>query len=59
MSDTSTNDVMGLDFIESVAVELDRAARGAQKPGESFECRRLARAVGAQQGHEFAPLDIE
>nr|WP_309225479.1 hypothetical protein [Quadrisphaera sp. INWT6] len=38
---------------EHRAVELDPAAVGAQQSGGDREQRRLARAVGAEQGHDL------
>ena len=42
-----------------LAVEDDRAALHRQNAGNGVEQRRLARAVGADDGHDLPLLDVQ
>ena len=44
---------------EGFAVELDGPGRGHGQAGEEFQQRRLAGAVGAEQGDELAGHEFE
>src|SRR5206468_12097343 len=42
-----------------LAVERDCPAVGVHEPRDGAKGRRLARPVGADQGHDLAPLDLD
>ncbi len=59
MGDAAADDLMGLHCAERFVFQLDRAAARPEQTGESFQRRRLARAVAAEQRDQLAPRDAE
>ena len=49
----------GTELGDVVALELDRTRSGARVAADRHQQRRLAGAIGADQGHDLALADIE
>ena len=50
---------VGGDLVRALAIDQDLPRRGVDEAGQHHQQRGLARAAGAQQGDEFAGLDLQ
>ncbi|MEY9246242.1 hypothetical protein ABIF27_006897 [Bradyrhizobium elkanii] len=59
MRDAQPRDLVGRHAGDVAAVELDRAGAGARPAEDRHHQRRLAGAVGADQGDDLAAIDLD
>ena len=64
LEDAAADDLVGIDAVDALAVEDDLAAGdfavlGLEQSGDRLQRRRLAGAVGAEQGHDRALRHLE
>ena len=50
---------VGRQAVDALALEMDAARPRAQQPRDRVHERRLAGAVGAEEGHDFAGADMQ
>lgn len=53
------DDLVRADAVQRFAVEDDPAPGGLEQPGQGAQCRRLAGAVGADEGDDLTGFDAE
>ena len=55
----AAHDPIGTQPVDALAAEANGASPGLHEPGDSFQQRRLAGAVAAEEGHDLALPDLE
>ena len=59
VANTKTGDLPGGQVIDTLTQETHFAARGRQHPRDQVERGAFARAIGADQAHDFTGFDVE
>ena len=59
MGDAELDDLLGRQAVDAPAVEPDFAGARRRQARDRAQRRRLARAVGADQGHDVARADLD
>ena len=59
LADARLDDTVGREAADVLALQQDLAGAGAMDAGEDMQQGGLAGAIGADDGHQFAGLDLE